>query len=986
MRKSRNYSFITAICIIICIMMVITSCGGGKTPENTTAGNNSSTTEAPEATTAGNSEENTTETPTESTPSSTKVTYTVTVVDENGAPLSGATVQLCVGDQCMLPVATGANGIATFELDEAEYTVKVTLNGYTGEASYSFDQGSTELSVQLTKDATETTEAPATETTEAPATETTEAPATETTEAPATETTEAPSEETTEAPIVEPCDHRSASTDHDADYNAVCSVCGETYKKYVDTLWDKYLFADDMRYFNVTSELTDDGAKFIGSVTGMGDNLGAGNIILILEDHPGVPNSEYFFVKYKVGEGTTLEIAEQSVGGDWYWMSDVSVIVADGEWHVLVYQCTTDKAGTFKIYFNAPDGVTPTIEIAYAGFAHTADQVDQFLDAKDDKDIVALPSVEPVPGSSEENPIFPEFTWNDEWTEATTTVIAPVGTTYYAIYRANGLMLTINDGEAIALSSDSFFAPAIFTIVNDGDAEAEYTLKLAYPTGSQMNPEVIEDMSWYYGDVMQAAGNGQGYYYTYTAIADGTLTVYFGYEGFPEGYVCDITLYNLNSYVQKTLLADGVDNYGLEVSIDVKAGDEVQIIIVAVQDAEGNYYPEAEMTWCGSFAAPQGSEENPIYPEWEWDDAYANATVTVTVAAGETVYFSGDYGMILTIDGVVTEMSETGIFAITNNGETEATYVLAVATPIGANNNPEVIETVPGTVSGSLDENGSYTYSWTATEDSTVVITITAGANISVNNLNTYEFLEFAEPDIDDNWNYIGWIVPENLTITVAAGETITIQVTGLTDWETWMTPAIDYTLTIEVEGADADETCDHRSASTDHDADYNAVCSVCGETYKKYVDTLWDKYLFATDMGWDAELTEEGAKFVGPIKGNTGNFATLGSGNVVAILDNHPGVPNSEYFFVKYKVGEGTTLEIAEQSVGGDWYWMSERAEIIADGEWHVLIYQCTTDKAGTFKLYFNSDDADVAPTIEIAYAGFAHTAEQVEAFVAAN
>ena len=79
----------------------------------------------------------------------TKVTYTVTVVDEDGNALPGATVQLCVGDLCKLPSPTNAEGVATFSFDEAEYTVKVTLTGYTGEASYTFPEGSTELTVTL---------------------------------------------------------------------------------------------------------------------------------------------------------------------------------------------------------------------------------------------------------------------------------------------------------------------------------------------------------------------------------------------------------------------------------------------------------------------------------------------------------------------------------------------------------------------------------------------------------------------------------------------------------------------------------------------------------------------------------------------------------------------------------------------------------------------------------------------------------------------
>ena len=78
--------------------------------------------------------------------------YTVTVVDQNGTPLAGAIVQFCVGDLCRLPQFTDASGVATLEVPVDDYTVKVTLEGYVGEASYSFAEGSFELTVTLTQD------------------------------------------------------------------------------------------------------------------------------------------------------------------------------------------------------------------------------------------------------------------------------------------------------------------------------------------------------------------------------------------------------------------------------------------------------------------------------------------------------------------------------------------------------------------------------------------------------------------------------------------------------------------------------------------------------------------------------------------------------------------------------------------------------------------------------------------------------------------
>ena len=81
------------------------------------------------------------------------VTYTVTVVDQNGAPVVGVYVQMCVGDLCKLPMPTNADGVVVFEnFDPADYSVKVNgAIGYTVEGSYHFAAGSTELTITLTK-------------------------------------------------------------------------------------------------------------------------------------------------------------------------------------------------------------------------------------------------------------------------------------------------------------------------------------------------------------------------------------------------------------------------------------------------------------------------------------------------------------------------------------------------------------------------------------------------------------------------------------------------------------------------------------------------------------------------------------------------------------------------------------------------------------------------------------------------------------------
>lgn len=136
MRKNGILKLITILCLIAGIMLTACACNGGEPAE--TKG-----TEKPTETPT----EKPTEEPTESESSS--VSYKVTVIDGNGDALKGATVQLCIGELCQLPVMTGDDGVAVVEAEKDTYTVKVTLQGYVGEASYSFPEGSNELTVIL---------------------------------------------------------------------------------------------------------------------------------------------------------------------------------------------------------------------------------------------------------------------------------------------------------------------------------------------------------------------------------------------------------------------------------------------------------------------------------------------------------------------------------------------------------------------------------------------------------------------------------------------------------------------------------------------------------------------------------------------------------------------------------------------------------------------------------------------------------------------
>ncbi len=130
--------------LLLALCMVLSLCACGS-DEN----------EAPETTTAPmESEDPTTSRPEESTTEDKDqgTVYRVTVVDEEGNPIAGAVVQICL-DSCY-PAVTNAEGVAEYTVEEADYKVSLVSlpEGYTyatEEEAFYFADGSTELTITL---------------------------------------------------------------------------------------------------------------------------------------------------------------------------------------------------------------------------------------------------------------------------------------------------------------------------------------------------------------------------------------------------------------------------------------------------------------------------------------------------------------------------------------------------------------------------------------------------------------------------------------------------------------------------------------------------------------------------------------------------------------------------------------------------------------------------------------------------------------------
>lgn len=130
-----------ALALALCMMLCLCACGGEAAPVETQP----AATEAPVVVTEAPVEEAAPAIP------EGMVQYKVTVVDEAGAPIVGAMVQLCK-DSCV-PAVTDANGVATFTLPEDDYKASMLAMpagyAYAGEADTFYFEGAFELTITL---------------------------------------------------------------------------------------------------------------------------------------------------------------------------------------------------------------------------------------------------------------------------------------------------------------------------------------------------------------------------------------------------------------------------------------------------------------------------------------------------------------------------------------------------------------------------------------------------------------------------------------------------------------------------------------------------------------------------------------------------------------------------------------------------------------------------------------------------------------------
>ena len=293
---------------------------------------------------------------------------------------------------------------------------------------------------------------------------------------------------------------------------------------------------------------------------------------------------------------------------------------------------------------------------------------------------------------------------------------------------------------------------------------------------------VLEDIS---GFTATLAEGSDGMIYQWTPAEDETAESVALYWTAPEG-----TVINVTATTGETTVA-GENG---ELTLPIVAG---QLVEIEISEATGL---AAELYVAGMLNYPVGTETNPISLTGPVDE------VTIEKASWFQLYFVGD-----------VEIAGEGAFNVICNGETTAAvdgkatitvaasrrepavfqidaagaYTITQIVPIGSMENPA--ELVIGSNTASLKAGAQgYFYTWIATEEGTLKITMPAGDwSYQINNLTSYVYGDTQWSDMDP--------VPYVAEIAVAAGDEIQIVVNTYDPANMWETPAGEITFTAEL-------------------------------------------------------------------------------------------------------------------------------------------------------------------------------------------
>lgn len=347
---------------------------------------------------------------------------------------------------------------------------------------------------------------------------------------------------------------------------------------------------------------------------------------------------------------------------------------------------------------------------------------------------------------------------------------------YFEIPKVTNMILEIKDADAyviyeekkyeavdgvvsLTISAPDTYTPAQFVVGNKGGSEKTFKATLTAVQGTMMNPYTMNTGSF---TANIEAGNEQGLYYKYIAAESGTLTLKPTTAGAGTSY--DITLYNLNTYVNNTISANG--NADGSVSVVVNAGDEVQIVIGTFPNAE-NEYPAADIAVEASFVPGEGTGTSN-------NNANVEYTVTVKDADGKAMS-----GVKVTIDTVEATTDASGVAKVTLKS---GSYTVAITAPNGYKVQGEVTVTAdaPNATASLVSTTAKQvTYTVKVTDESGNAIkgaTVIVGNSLATTNTSGSASVTLAEGTYDVTVSANGYVTGSGKVTKTSTSVTVKLK------------------------------------------------------------------------------------------------------------------------------------------------------------------------------------------------------------------
>lgn len=474
----------------------------------------------------------------------------------------------------------------------------------------------------------------------------------------------------------------------------------------------------------------------------------------------------------------TASVIGTEPGYFYTWTAEVDglfiVTMLGDDWTFCVNNITK---GSYSDIHSSMDGSASTLTIDVTA----GDEIQLVVGtaSAQDKDVLLeIEAGDPTYGTAE-NPIF--------LTELENSLMVKAGKELYVNAVLGGADMTISGPEGFTVTvggqetasengvvvipkiEATRFAPVQLVLTNGGDTSVTYSISFAFPLGNSSNPEIIEAMGRFTASV---SDDGSGYFYNWTAENDGVFTVTM---------LCEDWTFALNnlttgSYGEIQSSAEGSE---AAMTVEVAAGDEIQVIIATASGEAGTVIWEA-----ADYDTSVGTAENPVFlvenentlvvgpgKTFYAKAVLGGANMTISADADFTVTIGSEE--FVSVNGTVTvPRIEATRFAplqlvLTNNSESSVSYSVSFAFPVGNVANPEMIKTM-GKYTASVSDDGSgYFYSWTAVQDG--IFTVTALGQdwtFVLNNLTTGSYSDI-HSSADGS--------EASLTVDVTAGDEIQV-------------------------------------------------------------------------------------------------------------------------------------------------------------------------------------------------------------------